>query len=156
MRAAAFVAPYLLETTARFIDAAARLPGVRLGLVTQEPLDRLPAQLRSSLAAHWRVDDALDPDQIAAAVRGLQRQLGPVERLVAALEQLQVPLAEVREALHIPGMDAETAHNFRDKGRMKDVLRAAGVPCARHALVTDVAGAVAFLDDVGYPVVAKP
>jgi biotin carboxylase len=53
-------------------------------------------------------------------------------------------------------MDVETAHNFRDKGRMKDVLRAAGVPCARHALVTDVAGAVAFLDDVGYPVVAKP
>jgi hypothetical protein len=156
MRAAAFVAPYLLETTARFIDAAARLPGVRLGLVTQEPLNRLPAQLRSSLAAHWRVDDALDPDQIAAAVRGLERQLGPVERLVAALEQLQVPLAEVREALQIPGMDAETARNFRDKARMKGVLRAAGVPCARHALVTDAAGALAFLDDVGYPVVAKP
>ncbi|MBA3619335.1 MAG: ATP-grasp domain-containing protein, partial [Acidothermales bacterium] len=156
MRAAAFVAPYLLEATARFIEAAARLPDVRLGLVTQEPVDRLPPQLRSSLAAHWRVDDALDPSQVAAAVRGLERQLGPVERLVAALEQLQVPLAEVREALHIPGMDVETAHNFRDKGRMKDVLRAAGVPCARHALVTDVAGAVAFLDDVGYPVVAKP
>jgi len=156
MRAAAFVAPYLLEATARFIDAAARLPGVRLGLVTQEPADRLPPQLRSSLAAHWRVDDALDPHQVAVAVRGLERQLGPVERLVAALEQLQVPLAEVREALQIPGMDVETARNFRDKARMKDVLRAAGVPCARHALVTDAAGALAFLDDVGYPVVAKP
>jgi biotin carboxylase len=79
-----------------------------------------------------------------------------VERLVAALEQLQVPLAEVREALQIPGMDAETARNFRDKARMKRVLRAAGVPCARHAVVTDAAGALAFLDDVGYPVVAKP
>ena len=65
--------------------------------------------LARHLAGHWRVDDALDPRQIADAVQGLSRQLGPVQRLVGALEQLQVPLAQVREAMGIAGMDAATA-----------------------------------------------
>ena len=68
-----------------------------------------------------------------------------------------MPLAQVREALGIPGMDVETARNVRDKSRMKTVLRAAGVPCARHRLVTDAGrGAGASPREVGFPLVAKP
>ena len=93
MVAAAFVAPYLLEATARFVTRASELPGVRLGLVTRDPSEKVPPPLRSRLAGHWRVDDALDPRQIADAVRGLAGQLGRVDRLIGALEQLQVPLA---------------------------------------------------------------
>ncbi len=44
MVAAAFVAPYLLDATTRFAEAAARLPAVELGLVTTEPADRLRGQ----------------------------------------------------------------------------------------------------------------
>ena len=156
MVVAAFVAPYLLEATARFVLSAARLPGVRLGLVTTEPAQNLSAELREALAGHWQVADALDPQQIADAVRGLRGQLGEVERLIGALEQLQVPLAEVREALGIPGMDADTARNVRDKSLMKSVLRRAGIPCARHQLVTRTEEATSFLSEVGLPMVAKP
>ena len=62
--------------------------------------------------------------------------------LVGALEQLQVPMAYAREQLGLDGMDLETALNVRDKSRMKSVLRAAGVPCARHQLVTDASEAL--------------
>ena len=156
MVVAAFVAPYLLEATARFVGSAARLPGVRLALITSEPADRLPAGLREQLAGHWRVDDALDARQIAEATVGLGRQLGRVERVIGALEQLQVPLAHVREQLGIAGMDVPTALNVRDKARMKTVLRNAGVPCARHQLVRHSSEAEAFADAVGFPLVAKP
>ena len=156
MVAAAFVAPYLLEATARFVRCAASLPGVRLGLVTSDPLDRIAPDLRDRLAGHWRVDNALDPRQIADGVAGLGRQMGRVERLVGALEQLQVPLAQVREAMGIEGMDVSTAVNVRDKARMKEVLRAAGLPCARHALVHDATEAKRFAAEVGFPLVAKP
>ena len=60
MVVAGFVAPYLLDTTTRFVEAAARLPGVRLALVTCEPEDRLPPGLRDHLAGHWRIEDGLD------------------------------------------------------------------------------------------------
>ena len=155
MVAAAFVAPYLMEATARFVADAAALPGVRLGLITCDPLERVPPALRERLSGHWRVDNALDPRQIAEAVSGLSRQIGRVERLVGALEQLQVPLAQVREAMGIEGMDERTAHNVRDKSRMKNVLREAGVPCAAHALVTGAAEATAFAREVGFPLVGQ-
>lgn len=156
MPVAVFVAPYLLEATARFVRAAATLPDVRLAVVTHEPADRLPPDLRASLDAHWRVEDAFDPRQLATAVEGLGGQLGGVDRLLAALEQLQVPLAQVREVLGIPGMDAATAQRFRDKALMKDVLRGAGVPCARHRLARSPEEAHGFIDEVGLPVVVKP
>jgi hypothetical protein len=156
MVVAGFVAPYLLETTTRFVEAAARLPGVRLALITCEPEDRLPSELKDSLAGHWRIEDGLDAGQIAGAVQGLSEQLGPVQRLLAVLEQLQVPLAQVREHLGIPGMDVVTAGNFRDKAQMKTVLRAAGVPCARHRLARSATDAADFARLAGFPLVVKP
>lgn len=156
MVVAAFVAPYLLEATARFVAVASQVPGVRLALITCEPADRVPADLARHLAAHWRVDDALDPRQVADAVGGLGRQMGRIERLLGALEQLQVPLAQVREWSGITGMNVSTALNVRDKSRMKETLRAAGIPCARHALVHHAGDAVRFAEEVGFPLVAKP
>ena len=151
-----FVVPFFAETTLRFVDSTARLPGVRLGLVSQDPVDRLPRQLRLRLAGYRRVSDGLDPRQIHAAVVQLAEELGRPQRLLGALEQLQVPLAEVRETLDIDGMRSAAAMNFRDKSRMKDVLSAAGVPCARHRLARTADEARSFAAQVGFPLVAKP
>jgi biotin carboxylase len=156
MVAAAFVAPYLLDATTRFAAAAAALPEVELALITTEPADRLPEQLRHSLAAHWRIDNALDAGQIAGATQALGARLGPVQRLLAVLEQLQVPVAQVREQLGIAGMDVATARNFRDKAQMKSVLRAAGVPCARYQLADSPQAAADFAAQAGFPLVVKP
>ena len=157
MMVAGFVAPYLLDTTTRFVDAAASLPDVRLALITCEPADRLPPELRHILAGHWRIDDPLDPGQIADAAAGLGQQFGrPLERLLAVLEQLQVPLGQVREHLGIAGMHAATARNFRDKAQMKTALRAAGVAGAPHRLAGSASAAVGFAPEVGVPRGGKP
>ncbi|MEO6462963.1 MAG: hypothetical protein ABIP29_07790 [Candidatus Eisenbacteria bacterium] len=153
MRNAVFVAPYFLEATLRFIDAVARLDGVRLALVSSDPEEKLPPALRQRLAAHWRVDDCLDADQLVGAIRRLASRIGPPERLIGTLEELQVPLAVARERLGIAGLGAEAAANFRDKARMKRVLAAAGLPCARHRLVADAGEAQAFAAEVGFPLV---
>lgn len=152
----AFVAPFFLPTTLRFVNAAAALPGVRLGLVSQDPIEKLPAELRERLGAHARVSDALDPGTLRAGVEAVSGELGGLDRLLGALEELQVPLGELRDALGIPGMGAEVARNFRDKSRMKDVLRSAGLPCARHALARSPAEAVAFAAEIGFPAIVKP
>lgn len=151
-----FVAPFFFDTTLAFVEAAARHPGVRFGLISQDPIEKLSPALRARVHAHWRVDNALDPAQLAEATVALGRRLGSVDRLLGTLEQLQVPIAAVRERLGLPGLKVAEANNFRDKSRMKQVLRAAGVPCARHRLVHDAAEARAFIGEIGYPVVAKP
>lgn len=151
-----FATPFLGFNTLRFIRAAAALPGVKLGLVTASPAEAIPADLRPHIAAHYGIADGMDPQQIADGTRWLAGQLGGCHRLLGMFEQLQVPLGEVRDALDIPGMGAAAARNFRDKSRMKDALRAAGLPCARHALVSSVAAAVAFAEQVGLPMIVKP
>jgi biotin carboxylase len=56
----------------------------------------------------------------------------------------------------VAGPDVDTAERFRDKARMKDVLRANGLPCARHKLIAAWADAEAFVAEVGLPIVLKP
>ncbi len=152
-----FVAPFALEATMRFLRPALALPGVKLAMIGQEAADRLPEELRSKLAAHYRVDDAMQVDQLLAAVRHVARGWnGKVDRIVAILEQLQVPVAEVRAKLGLPGLSVEAALNFRDKSRMKTVLRANDLPCARHRLCSSDREAFAFGAESGFPIVVKP
>jgi D-alanine-D-alanine ligase-like ATP-grasp enzyme len=156
MRNAIFVAPFLLPATVRFVAAAAVLPDVRLGLISQDPEDRLRDDLRSLLSGHYRITDGTDAQQIADATRALSRHLGGIDALIGMLEQLQVPLGEVRDLLGIAGIGADVALNFRDKARMKDVFEAHGVPCARHRLVRSAGEARGAAAELGYPLVAKP
>lgn len=151
-----FVAPFFLDATLRFLDGTTRLPGIDLTLISQDPLDALPSDLRRRLAGHYRVADALDPAQLVDAARRLQKTFGRATRLFGPLEQLQGPLALAREAMGIDGLGSEAALNFRDKSRMKDVLRTAGVPCARHILAADAVTARLFAKDTGFPLVVKP
>jgi phosphoribosylaminoimidazole carboxylase (NCAIR synthetase) len=150
--AAVFVAPYLLPTTVRFLAAALDLENVALGLISTDPLDRLPREVAAGLAAHRQIADCLDPDQLTEAMSSM----GPVDRILGPLEELQVPMAQVRERLGVSGLGVEAAANFRDKERMKSVLDAAGVPCARHRLVGSAADLWSFSAEVGYPLVLKP
>lgn len=151
-----FVAPFALETTMRFVRAAAALPDVQLGIVTQEPYERLDAELRGRLAGFERVHSAENASQLRHAVRKLAHGMHGVDRLIGILEQLQVPLAEVRHELGIEGLSIDAAKNFRDKARMKDRFRAASIPCARHRRCATPADALAFAAETGFPLVAKP
>lgn len=151
-----FAAPILSENASRMIEAAASLPGVRLAVITQDAAEKMWPSLASAVTAHWRVNDILDSEQLAWATEELGKRLGGIDRLFGAYEQLQVPLAEVRAKLGIEGMMPDVANRFRDKSEMKDVLRANGLPCAKHTLAETADHAVAFAAKVGYPVVVKP
>lgn len=149
-----FAAPLLSDNAFAMVRAAATLPDVHLGVITHDPADRL-RDLQGSVR-HWRVHDILDVEQLVWAVNGLAERFGKPTRLFGAYEQLQGPLAEARVRLGLPGMSVEAAHNFRDKARMKTLLRDAGLPCARHALAADIKEAEAFAETSGFPIVVKP
>ena len=106
-----------MDATLRFIVGASKLPGINLTVISQDPADRMPAAIRHRLAGHWRVDDALDPDQIVYAANRLASEFGVPARLLGPLEQLQVPLAVARSKLGVDGLGVDAALNFRDKSR---------------------------------------
>jgi ATP-grasp domain len=150
------VAPHFLENTNRYVKAFAGLDGITLSVVSEDPASAIPASLRPRIAQHYQVDQCLDPASLTKAVRWLGSAVGRVDRLTGALEQLQSPMAEVRDALDLDGLRSEGARRFRDKDRMKEVLRAHGVPVARSALATSPDELRAFVERIGFPVIVKP
>jgi biotin carboxylase len=150
------VAPYFSGNVLRCLDALAALPDVRVGVISHEPEDRLPARYRGRVAGHYQVADCLDADDLIAAGRAFQKEWGAVDRLLGFLEQMQLPLAVARDRLGVPGMGEAVARNFREKNRMKQVLRAAGLPVAPQALLHSADEARRFVAEVGYPIVLKP
>lgn len=157
MKSVVYVAPFFADTTLRFVSSLTRVEGAHITLVSQDPPERLPKDVRGRLDHFVRVKDALTDRALVECVADIQRASGrPVDRLLGTLEELQVPLGRVRDALGIEGMGGDTAENFRDKARMKDVLRAAGVPCARHGLARSEAEARTIAAEIGFPLIAKP
>lgn len=138
------------------LRALVALDDVRVGVITHDGADRIPASLRDRVAGHYRVDNSADANDLIAAGRFYQQKWGRVDRLVSFLEQLQVPVAMARDALGVSGLGTEVALNFRDKNRMKATLRAAGLPVARQQLLRSAADARRFVAEVGYPIVIKP
>lgn len=156
MRHVVFIAPRFLENTNRYVAAFAALDGITLSLVSSDPAEAIPAPLRPRITGHYQIDDCLDAAQLTVAVRALAGEFGRVDRFCGVLEELQLPMAEVRDELGIEGLSAATARNFRDKDRMKAVLRTAGVPVARSLLAHSRDEIAAFVARVGFPVIVKP
>jgi hypothetical protein len=159
MKHVVFVAPMFSPAASQMIEAAVSFAGrARVAVISQEAIGRLDPRIAGRLAGHITVADITDPQQLEQGIRHLgatvlQRR---VDACFAAYEQAQLPLALARERLGIAGMSSRAAERFRDKAVMKDALRAAGIPVARHALLVTRQEAERFVNAVGFPIVVKP
>lgn len=156
MKKVVLVAPYFGGNMIHCMRCFAALDGVQLGIISQEQQERLPPDLAGKIAGFYTVADVGDTQQLVQAGRAFQREWGGIDRLEGYLEQLQVPIGEARDALGVEGLDGESAKNFRDKNRMKRILREAGLPVARQALISGPEDARKFVKLVDYPIVLKP
>lgn len=153
MRHVVFIAPFPAETTLRFARATKSLADVCVtGVVNKAPSGD-DAGLFDDTA--W-VERPMDLAHLRAGVAELAKKHGKPFRIIGLLEPLQVELAQLRADFGVAGTDVATAELFRDKAKMKDALRAAGLPCARHQVVERWEDASAFVDQVGFPIVLKP
>ncbi len=150
------VAPHFLENTNRYVRAFAGLDGVTLSVVSEDPASAIPDELRPRIARHYQVDQCLEAESLTRAVRWMGSEVGRVDRLTGALEQLQSPMARVRDTLDLEGLRSDVARRFRDKDLMKEVLRSRDVPVAKSALAASPAELRAFVAQVGFPVIVKP
>jgi hypothetical protein len=148
--------PFFSEHNCHVVKAIASLPDVKVAAVTHDPETLLPPEYRDVLCGHWRVQELRDIGQLRWAVQELSARHGPVHQLFSPIEHLQTVCARLRTELGIRGMSVEATQNFRDKALMKDLLRGAGIPCARHRRACSEHDAWAFAGEVGFPMVVKP
>ena len=129
--------------------------GARVIGVGDQPQHEVPDVARHALAAYIQIPSWADEDGALATMLGALR--GHNVDLVESLwEPTMLLAARLREAIGVPGLTVEQTVPFRDKGRMKEVLEAAGIRTPRSARSTTVAGCREAAEQIGYPLIIKP
>jgi biotin carboxylase len=82
--------------------------------------------------------------------------ISPLTRVIATGEDDLFRAARLRELFGIAGAPSADVLVFRDKVAMKRRATEAGIPVARHAEVQTMTDVVAFVREVGFPIVVKP
>jgi formate-dependent phosphoribosylglycinamide formyltransferase (GAR transformylase) len=150
-----FVVPFYKPGTGQFLEAVMDLDGVQLAIITHDPDHHFPERIRRRVPIE-QAASITSPEALLVSAQNLLRQFGRPHRILAINEQIQVPVARLREILGVDGMSVETITGFRDKGQMKKAFREAGVPCARYVAARTKQEAREFVAEVGFPVCVKP
>jgi carbamoylphosphate synthase large subunit len=149
-----FVEPFFPPTQRHFARALAEAGATVIG-IGESPAEALDEQLKSWLHDYAQVPSVTDVEAVTRQVRQTQDKLW-VDRIEATIEAHTLATAQVREACTIPGTSVRTAWLCRDKPSMKQVLREAGVPTAASTAAGSAAEALAFAEQVGFPLILKP
>jgi len=124
--------------------------------VDDAPYDTLRPELRDSLAEYYRVPDLHDADALIRAIGWLTYRHGKIDRLESLNEYWLETDARLRTEFNIPGVKLDETERIKRKSAMKRIFEKAGVPVARGRVCRTEAETRAFVDEVGYPVIAKP
>ena len=149
-----FVEPFFPPTQRHFARALAEAGATVIG-IGESPPEALDEQLKGWLHDYAQVPSVTDVEAMTRQVRQTQDKLW-VDRIEATIEAHTLATAQVREACTIPGTSVRTAWLCRDKPSMKQVLREAGVPTAASTAAGSAAEALAFAEQVGFPLILKP
>ena len=125
--------------------------------IGDEPYDSLSQDLQDSLTEYYKVDNLENYDAVYRGVAFLIFKHGPIDWLESNNEYWLERDAKLRTAFHITtGFQEEDMPRIKLKSRMKEFYRQAGIPAARYHIVEGLEDCRAFIQEVGYPVVAKP
>ena len=131
--------------------------GVNVLGVGDQPYDELRPELKEALTEYYKVDSLEDYDQVYRAVAFFAFKYGKIDWLESNNEYWLEQDARLRTDFHITtGFQVEDMPRIKYKSRMKEYYQKVGIPTARYHIVDDEAGCLAFIKEVGWPVVVKP
>ena len=151
-----FVSPHFPKTYWNFCERLHR-NGVNVLGIGDAPFDEIPWQLKHCLAEYYRVNDLGNYDEMLRAVAYFTFHYGKIDWLESNNEYWLEMDAQMRTDFNITtGAQNDFIERIKYKSKMKESYIAAGVPVARHHMVSTLAAAKAFIKEVGYPVIVKP
>ncbi len=125
--------------------------------IGDQPYDELKDELKASLTEYFKVSNLENEDEVYRAVAFFAYKYGRIDWLESNNEYWLEKDAALRTDFHIvSGFQAEDMERIKFKSKMKEYYKKAGIPVAKYHMVDDKAGCLAFIKEVGYPVIAKP
>ncbi len=130
--------------------------GVRVLGLADEPYQQLRPELRSVLREYYLVDNMHSYEELLRACGYFTHRYGKIDRLESQNEYWLESEARLRTDFNIPGLKEDHIARIKRKSLMKETFIQAKVPVARGKITRKLAEAKKLIDEVGYPVVAKP
>ncbi|NND44353.1 MAG: ATP-grasp domain-containing protein [Xanthomonadales bacterium] len=149
-----FIEPSFPYNQREFVRGLAEAGANVIG-IGERPREYLSDEVKGYLEHYVQVSSVVHEPSLLRAVQGVQAKVW-VDRLEATVEAHIMAAAKVREAAGIPGTSVQTAYLCRDKPAMKEVLRKAGIPCAKSTRAAEPAEVRDFAKRVGFPLIIKP
>lgn len=151
-----FVSPHFPKTYWNFCERLRR-NGVNVLGIGDAPFDEIPRELKDCLTEYYRVDNLGNYDEMVRAVGYFTFHYGKIDWLESNNEYWLEMDAQLCTDFNITtGAQNDFIQRIKFKSKMKDSYRAAGVPVARHHMVSTIEAAREFIRMVGYPVIVKP
>lgn len=151
-----YISPNFPENHWHFCDRL-RKNGVTVLGIGDCPYDDLRRELKESLNEYYKVSSLENYDEVYRAVAFFIHKHGRIDYLESNNEYWLEKDAALRQDFHITsGFLPQDMPPVKCKSLMKDRYRLAGIPVALYHMVDDRADCLAFIQKVGYPVVAKP
>lgn len=126
-----------------------------LGL-SDDDYDALNPQLRTSLTEYYRVSNLHNYDELQRALGYFTHRYGKISHLDSHNEYWLETEACLRTDFNIPGIKLDQIDRVKRKSVMKRMFLKAGLKPARGQVCKTYEELKEFIEEVGYPVVAKP
>ena len=121
------------------------------------PYEELSDRLKASLNEYYKVDSLENYDDVYRGIAYFAFKHGRIDWLESNNEYWLERDAKLREDFNIStGFRPADMDSVKLKSKMKEYYIRAGIPVARYVLVDTKENAKAFIEKVGYPVIAKP
>ncbi len=125
--------------------------------IGDQPYNELRPELKDSLNEYYKVGSLENYDEVYRAVAFFIFKYGRIDWLESNNEYWLERDAQLRTDFHITsGFQVEDMPRIKYKSRMKEFYKQAGLAVARYHLVDNYENCLAFIREVGYPVVVKP
>jgi hypothetical protein len=120
------------------------------------PWESLRPELQAALTEYYRVPDMHRHEDLVRGLGYLTFRHGKLDRLDSMSEYWLESEARLRDDFNIPGLRTSDMARIKRKSEMKRRFVAAGIAVARGRICQTREDLLAFVAEVGYPVVAKP
>lgn len=151
-----FISPQFPKNFYHFCECL-KNNGVNVLGIGDTPYDELSWDLKQSLTEYYKVNTLESMDEKIRAIGYFIHRYGKIDWLESNNEYWLESDAALRTEFNITtGMQLDHILDFKAKSAMKAFYKKAGVPTARYHLVKEKEDALAFIKEVGYPVIVKP
>lgn len=130
--------------------------GARVLGLADDSYSQLHHDLKEALTEYYKVENMHNYDELLRGVAYFTHKYGKIDLIDSQSEYWLETEARLRDDFNIPGLRIKDMKYIKAKSEMKKIYQKLGLRVARGKVARSFDEARIWIDEIGYPVIAKP